>query len=90
MRGKSKIKTNLEYTGRSYLELILQPRFIQAVTASAFGYAVMTFLMTATPYKYACNGKYELDQNWYCNSVSCSSNVFAFTNDWALNKKIWS
>ena len=47
--NKSKIKINLEYTGRSYLELILQPRFIQAVTASAFGYAVMTFLMTATP-----------------------------------------
>ena len=47
--NKSKIETNLKYTGRSYLELILQPRFIQAVTASAFGYAVMTFLMTATP-----------------------------------------
>ena len=47
--SKAKIETNLEYTGRNYLELILQPRFIQAVTASAFGYAVMTFLMTATP-----------------------------------------
>lgn len=47
--SKSKIETNLEYKGRSYLELISQPRFIQAITASAFGYAVMTFLMTATP-----------------------------------------
>ena len=47
--NKSKLKTNLDYTGRSYLELISQPRFIQAITASAFGYAVMTFLMTATP-----------------------------------------
>jgi len=47
--NKSKLEANLEYTGRSYLELILQPRFIQAITASAFGYAVMTFLMTATP-----------------------------------------
>jgi len=47
--NKSKIQTNLEYTGRSYLELISQPRFIQAIAASAFGYAVMTFLMTATP-----------------------------------------
>ena len=40
---------NLRYTGRSYLEIILQPRFIQAIAASAFGYAIMTFLMTATP-----------------------------------------
>jgi len=36
-------------TSRSYLELISQPRFLQALMASAFAYAVMTFLMTATP-----------------------------------------
>ena len=47
--NKSKLEVNLKYTGRSYLELISQPRFIQAITASAFGYVVMTFLMTATP-----------------------------------------
>ncbi len=47
--SKTKVDTNLEYSGRSYLELFLQPRFLQAITASAFGYAVMTFLMTATP-----------------------------------------
>ena len=47
--NKSKIETNLKYMGRSYLELISQPRFIQAISASAFGYAIMTFLMTATP-----------------------------------------
>ena len=34
---------------RSYLELISQPRFLQALVASAFAYAVMSFLMTATP-----------------------------------------
>jgi len=34
---------------RSYLELISQPRFLQALLASAFAYAVMAFLMTATP-----------------------------------------
>ena len=34
---------------RSYFELILQPRFLQALIASAFAYAVMSFLMTATP-----------------------------------------
>ena len=34
---------------RSYFELISQPRFLQALIASSFAYAVMTFLMTATP-----------------------------------------
>ena len=34
---------------RSYLKLISQPRFLQALVASAFAYAVMSFLMTATP-----------------------------------------
>ncbi len=42
--------SNNEYkTGRSFFELISQPRFLQALVASAFAYAVMTFLMTATP-----------------------------------------
>ena len=34
---------------RSYVELIGQPRFLQALIASSFAYAVMSFLMTATP-----------------------------------------
>jgi len=38
-----------EYKGRNYFELISQPRFLQAVVAAAFAYAVMSFLMTATP-----------------------------------------
>jgi MFS family permease len=38
-----------EYKGRSYFELISQPRFLQAVISAAFAYAVMSFLMTATP-----------------------------------------
>ena len=36
-------------SSRSYIELISQPRFLQALIASAFAYAVMAFLMTATP-----------------------------------------
>ena len=44
---------NLNHTNkkiaRSYFELISQPRFLQALVASAFAYAVMSFLMTATP-----------------------------------------
>ena len=47
--SESNIKTNVKYAGRNYLQLISQPRFIQSITASAFGYAIMTFLMTATP-----------------------------------------
>ena len=38
-----------EYKGRSYFELISQPKFLQAVASAAFAYAVMSFLMTATP-----------------------------------------
>ena len=45
----SKLESNIKYSGRSVLELISQPRFLQAIVAAAFGYAVMTFLMTATP-----------------------------------------
>jgi len=35
--------------GRTILELIYQPRFLQALVSSSFAYAVMSFLMTATP-----------------------------------------
>ena len=45
----SKIKTNLQHKGRSYFDLLSNPIYLQALTASAFGYAIMTFLMTATP-----------------------------------------
>ena len=44
-----KLLKNQYKTGRSFSELISQPRFSQALVASAFAYAVMTFLMTATP-----------------------------------------
>jgi len=35
--------------GRSYIQLLSQPRFLQAVISAAIGYVVMSFLMTATP-----------------------------------------
>ena len=38
-----------DHKGRSYFELIAQPKFLQAIVSSAFAYAVMSFLMTATP-----------------------------------------
>ena len=46
---KAELARAKEYKGRSYFELILHPRFLQAVVSAAFAYAVMSFLMTATP-----------------------------------------
>ncbi len=45
----TKIDFNNEHNGRRLIEIIFQPRFLQAVTAAAFAYAVMSYLMTATP-----------------------------------------
>ena len=38
-----------KYNGRSLSKIISQPRFLQAATAAAVAYAVMSCLMTATP-----------------------------------------
>jgi len=46
---KEKINFNDKYNGRSLSQIIFQPRFLQAIIAAAFAYAVMSFLMTATP-----------------------------------------
>ena len=46
---KIEIDSNNKYTGRRLSEIIFQPRFLQAIIAAAFAYAVMSFLMTATP-----------------------------------------
>jgi len=46
---KIKIDFNNEYDGRKLFEIIFQPRFLQAIISAAFAYAVMSFLMTATP-----------------------------------------
>jgi MFS family permease len=48
-RDNHKPKDLVKKSTRSYFELISQPRFLQALIASAFAYAVMSFLMTATP-----------------------------------------
>jgi len=45
----SETEFSKNHTGRSYFEIISQPRFLQAVIAAAFAYAIMSFLMTATP-----------------------------------------
>ena len=57
-----KLKAEIKYSGRSYLELISQPKFLQAMIASAFGYAIMTFLMTATPLSMHVMEKMSLDK----------------------------
>jgi len=46
---EAKIGFNNKYNGRRLPEIIFQPRFLQAIIAAAFAYAVMSFLMTATP-----------------------------------------
>ena len=48
-KDDSKPNKFITKTSRSYLELISQPRFLTSFNASAFAYAVMSFLMTATP-----------------------------------------
>ena len=57
-----KSEENRSFQGRSYKELILQPRFLQAVVASAFAYAIMAFLMTATPISMHINEKFSLNE----------------------------
>ena len=51
-----------KHKGRSYFELILQPRFLQAVVSAAFAYAVMSFLMTATPINMHVMENYSLNK----------------------------
>ena len=47
--------------GRSILELISQPRFLQALVSSSFAYSVMSFLMTATPISMHIHDKMSLN-----------------------------
>ena len=46
---KTTIDFNNQYSGRRLSEILFQPRFLQAATAAAVAYAVMSCLMTATP-----------------------------------------
>ena len=41
--------SNEENKSRNYLEFLSDPKFLQAITSAAFAYAIMSFLMTATP-----------------------------------------
>ena len=40
---------NENIKSRNYFEFLSDPKFLQAITSAAFAYAVMSFLMTATP-----------------------------------------
>ena len=48
-KNEIEFSKNDERRTRSYLEFIKGPRFLQALTSAAFAYAIMSFLMTATP-----------------------------------------
>ena len=41
--------SNKDNNSRNYSEFFSDPKFLQAITSAAFAYAVMSFLMTATP-----------------------------------------
>ena len=43
------LDSNEYIKSRNYLEFLSDPKFLQAITSAAFAYAVMSFLMTATP-----------------------------------------
>ena len=47
--GEVSIASNENIKSRNYLEFLSDPKFLQAITSAAFAYAVMSFLMTATP-----------------------------------------
>jgi len=57
-----KIEFNNKYNGRRLFEIIFQPRFLQAVIAAAFAYAIMSFLMTATPMSMYLTEKMSLEK----------------------------
>ena len=60
--SKSMFNLNAKYFGRSYFQLISQPRFLQAIISAAFAYAIMAFLMTATPISMHIMEKINLDK----------------------------
>ena len=51
--------------GRSYLTLLSQPRFFQAVASAAIGYVIMSFLMTATPIEMHIINNMSLDKTGF-------------------------
>ena len=60
---KNNYLTNKQiYKGRTYIQLFLQPKFIQAVVASGFAYCTMSFLMTATPISMHIHNKISIGQ----------------------------
>tara|TARA_Y100001960_G_scaffold155688_1_gene163970 strand:+ start:490 stop:1659 length:1170 start_codon:yes stop_codon:yes gene_type:complete len=50
-KDKNENSTDLDKKNitRSYFELVIDPRFLQALTSATLAYVVMAFLMTATP-----------------------------------------
>jgi len=48
-KKKTEIDFNNKYNGRKLSKILFQPKFLQAIISAAFAYAVMSFLMTATP-----------------------------------------
>ena len=77
---KTKIDFNNKYNGRRLFEIIFQPRFLQAIIAAAFAYAVMSFFNDCYTPKYACDGKNEFRKYRLSSSISSSSYVSSIIN----------
>ena len=60
-----KTKEGNDIKGRTHLELLIQPKFIQAVVGSGFAYCVMSFLMTATPISMHVHNKISLGKTGF-------------------------
>ena len=48
-KNEKKITINKQFRTRGVIELLKKPKIIQAISAASFAYAIMTFIMTATP-----------------------------------------
>ena len=77
---KTKIDFNNKYDGRRLFEIIFQPKFLQAIIAAGFAYAVMSFLMTATPLSMHVMEKNEFRKYRLSSSISSSSYVSSIIN----------
>lgn len=74
-------------TGRSLTEIIAQPKFILAVSASVVGYALMSFVMTATPVHMHVLEQHSLEHTkWVIQSHIVAMFLPSFFSGWLIAK----
>ena len=70
--------------------MISQPRFLQALVSSSFAYAVMSFLMTATPISMHIHDNMSLNNTSFVIQLHIISMFLPALDYWKFNKKIWT